>query len=73
MSLGWTEYLVSVRTVWLASAAALQKGFGGGRPITEVVGPLGNEETNPLLAWQFNASYPCPTGCGRHEGVCVEQ
>ncbi|WVQ65301.1 uncharacterized protein L199_003477 [Kwoniella botswanensis] len=66
MSLGWTEYLVSVRNQWLAAAAAVQVGFGSGRPITQVVGPIGDDETDPRLAWQFNSSYPCPVGCTRH-------
>ncbi|BEJ12653.1 hypothetical protein CspHIS471_0211130 [Cutaneotrichosporon sp. HIS471] len=70
ISLGWTEYLVSVRNEWLRRAAVVQPGFGAGRPITQVVGPRGDNETDPLLAWQFNASYPCPPGCGRSEGVC---
>lgn len=71
MAMGWTEYLVSVRTTWLANAARLQRGFGGGRPVTQVVGPLGNEQTNPRLAWQFNATAACPDGCERKGSVCA--
>ncbi|RSH94963.1 hypothetical protein EHS25_000048 [Saitozyma podzolica] len=71
LSLGWTEYLVTVRTTWLAKAASLQKGFGNGRPITEVVGPLGDLETDPRLAWQFDEKVECPQGCRRDgEHVC---
>lgn len=60
--MGWTEYLVSVRNKWLRKAAVVQPGFGGGRPVTQVVGHVGNNETDPRLAWQFNLDYPCPEG-----------
>jgi hypothetical protein len=71
IKLGWTEYLVSVRNTWLAGAAKMQKGFGDGRPITQVIGPLGDEETNPRLAWQFDESKPCPDGCARSGGMAI--
>ncbi|OWZ51918.1 hypothetical protein J007_02090 [Cryptococcus neoformans] len=72
VGMGWTEYLVSVRVKWLRKAAVVQPGFGGGRPVTQVVGHVGNNETDPRLAWQFNLDYPCPEGCHRHgeEQVC---
>lgn len=70
--LGWTEYLVSVRSASLSAAARKQPGFGAGRPIAKVVGPVGDDETDGLFGWQFQQG-KCPKGCERKQGVCEEK
>lgn len=69
--MGWTEYLVTLRTDWLRRLALIQPGFGAGRPVTDVVS-VGSELTNPLLWWQHHAQYPCPAGCHRDESTKVD-
>lgn len=63
-ALGWTEYLVTLRTDWLRRLALVQRGFGNGRPVTAVV-QAGADMTDPLLSWQWDGDYPCPGGCRR--------
>lgn len=68
--MGWREYLVTVPSKSLALAAKAQPGFGRGRPVSEIVGGVGANETDPLLAWQFQPDEACPRGCSRKGETC---
>ncbi|KAF3913754.1 hypothetical protein AA313_de0208579 [Arthrobotrys entomopaga] len=59
--MGWTEYLVSVSMQSMAEKAAVQPGFGGGRPITIVVPDIAANETDQLFNWQFRLDNDCPS------------
>ncbi|CZT17849.1 related to TAD2-subunit of tRNA-specific adenosine-34 deaminase [Ramularia collo-cygni] len=37
-----------------------------------LIGEVLTNETDPYFSWQYDPEYPCPAGCGRVEGRCVE-
>lgn len=65
VDLGWAQSEIRTKEVYDRSTAL-------GRETVLLEGVLANE-TDPLFAWQFDDSHPCPAGCGRDKGsgTCV--
>lgn len=64
-----------VKTGWgqisISSKELFRRSTGLGSP-TALLGNVLTSETDPLFSWQFNASYPCPSGCSRTKaGTCA--
>ncbi len=64
---GWTQIMISSRKVDRESLE------GGLTPPTIIIAGVIPEEVDPYFSYQFNATAPCPQGCSRAGGDCVEE
>jgi tRNA(Arg) A34 adenosine deaminase TadA len=59
VQMGWPEILIP-------SDYVVEKSWRLATPVS-VAGSIGTIFTDPLFAWQFQESFPCPDGCIRED------
>ncbi|KAJ7123822.1 guanine deaminase [Mycena crocata] len=77
---GFREYIYGtsmetlVRNGWRQIRISSQEIFKQSFDLTDparLIGEVLANETDPLLLWQFNPDFPCPTGCARSGSSCA--